>query len=189
MPVGAEMLVALTIGALREHPPFDEMDGDSLRFLAERLSIGYYPRGEAIVTPAGGNVDRFFIVKQGRVRGSGSLAGAPSADLVLGAGECFPMSALVGRRAVVYTYSAGEDTFCWELPAADFHALLERSAQFQAFCTSRLAKLVERSHRALRAEAGASLIDGTGMLAPLRTSSAWKSAAGSSQQNTSCSAE
>ena len=169
MSAGTDALVALTIGTLREHAPFDEMDADSLRFLAARLAVAYYPRGAAIVGPEGGMVERLFIVKQGQVRGSGRLAGQPAADAVLGAGECFPLGALIARRAVVFTYSAEEDVFCWELPAADFHALLARSAEFHAFCTSRLATLVERSHRALRAEAGESLIDGAGMLAPLRS--------------------
>jgi CBS domain-containing protein len=169
MSAGTDALVALTIGALREHAPFDEMDAESLRFLAARLAVAYYPRGAAIVGPAGGVVDRLFIVKQGQVRGSGDLPGVPGADAVLGAGEGFPLGALIGRRAPVYTYSAQEDVFCWELPAADFHTLLARSPQFHAFCTTSLATLVERSHRALRAEAGESLIDGAGMLAPLRS--------------------
>jgi CBS domain-containing protein len=169
MSAGTDALVAMTIGALREHAPFDEMDAESLCSLAARLAIVYYPRGAAIVGPASGVVDRLFIVKQGQVRGSGSAPGEPAADAVRGAGECFPLGALVGRRAAVYTYSAEEDSFCWELPAEAFHALLERSAQFHTFCTGRLAALVERSHRALRAEAGESLIDGAGMLAPLRS--------------------
>jgi CBS domain-containing protein len=167
-PSGADALAALTIDALRQHPPFDEMDAESLRFLAGRLAIGYYPRGATLAGPQSGAADRLFILKQGRVRGSGGTPSGPAADRVLGAGECFPMGALIGRRATVYAYLAETDTFCWELPAADFHALLERSARFRAFCTGHLAMLVERSQRALRAEAGAALIDGAGMLAPLR---------------------
>ena len=168
MSAGAEALAALTIDALREHPPFDEMEGEALRFLAGRLAVAYHARGALIVDPQSGAADRLHIVKQGRVRGSGRDGGGPMADVVLGPGECFPMGALVGRRATAYGYVAEADTFCWELPAADFHALLQRSPRVHAFCTGHLALLVERSHRALRAEAGQALIDGASMLAPLK---------------------
>jgi CBS domain-containing protein len=87
----------------------------------------------------------------------------------LGAGECFPIGALVGRRATIYAFKAEEDSFCWELPAAEFHALLEASPQFRAFCMDQLAQLLERSRRERRAAAAESLAEGVDMLAPLRT--------------------
>ena len=114
MSAGAEALAALTIDALREHPPFDEMEGEALRFLAGRLAVAYHARGALIVGPQSGAADRLHIVKQGRVRGSGRDGGGPMADVVLGPGECFGMGALVGRRATAYGYVAETDTFCWE---------------------------------------------------------------------------
>jgi CBS domain-containing protein len=153
----------LVVAALREHAPFDEMEAQDLAFLAARLRLAYYPRTQLIVGPESGPAERLYIIKQGRVRGTGG-----SADVVLGAGEAFPMGALVGRRATVYTYRAEADTFCWELSAADFHALMARSARFHAFCTDHLSILLERAHRALRDGAERSLIDNASMLAPLR---------------------
>jgi CBS domain-containing protein len=152
----------LVIAALREHAPFDEMDEAALRFLAARLRLAYYPGGELVVGPASGAVERLYILKQGSVRGGGGAA-----DVVLGAGEAFPIGALIGRRATVYTYRAAEDCFCWELAAADFHRLLELSSHFHAYCTRYLAMLVDRSHRAQRDAAASTLMDGAGMLAPL----------------------
>jgi CBS domain-containing protein len=154
---------SLVIPALAAHAPFDEMEPEALAFLAARLRLAYYPRAHLIVGPDSGLVDRLYILKQGSVRGTGG-----NADVVLGAGECFPMGALVGRRATVYTYRADADSFCWELPAADFHALRARSARFEAFCADHLSILLERAHRALRESAGHALIDNAGMLAPLR---------------------
>ena len=164
-----ESLIAGALAALKEHAPFDEMDEAALRFLASRLSVAYYPRGATLAGPAGGIVERLFIIRQGTVRGSGTLRNEAATDVVLGAGECFPIGALVGRRPTVYDYRAEGDVFCWELPAADFHRLVEMSPRFHAFCTNHLAMLVERSHRALRAEAGEALADDAGMLAPLRS--------------------
>jgi CBS domain-containing protein len=153
----------LVLAALRGHAPFDEMEPESLAFLAARLRLAYYPRTQVIVGPQSGPADRLLIIKQGSVRGTGG-----SADVVLGAGEAFPMGALVGRRATVYTYRAQADSFCWELPAADFHALMARSARFHEFCTDHLSILLDRAHRALRDGAERSLIDNASMLAPLR---------------------
>jgi CBS domain-containing protein len=164
-----ESLTDGAIAALKEHPPFDEMDAAALRFLASNLSVAYYPRGTMLVGPESGIVERLFIVRQGAVRGSGTLRIEAAADVVLGAGECFPIGALVGRRATVYDYRAEGDVFCWELPAPAFQRLVEMSPRFHAFCTNHLAMLVERSHRALRAEAGEALADDAGMLAPLRS--------------------
>jgi CBS domain-containing protein len=154
------------VAALRAHSPFDQMGSKSLRFLASRLQLAYYPRGAEIVTPVSGVVQRLHILKQGRVRcgAAGALPGA--VDVMMGAGECFPLGALVGQRATVYAYRAEEDCFCWELMAADFQKVMERSAHFSAFCTRYLATLVEQSHRALRADAGEGVA--VGMLVPLR---------------------
>ena len=149
----------LLIALLREHAPFDEMESDALEFLARKLSVAYYARGEVITDPTRGIAERLYIVNQGRV----------GADGALGPGEFFPVGALIGRRATTNAYRAEADTFCWELPAADFNALLERSARFRAFCTDHLAMLLARSQRRLRAEAGEALIDGAGMLAPLKS--------------------
>lgn len=171
MPADANPLLQSTIDALAEHAPFDGMEPAELRRLARRLSLGYTPRGQAIVAPESGVVDRLYIVKQGRVRGAAAAqvaVGAQSADVVLGPGECFPIGSLVGRRATAYTYRAEQDSFCWELPAADFHALIEESAHFRAFCMDYLAALLAQSHRARHADAAASLGEGAGMLAPLR---------------------
>jgi len=169
MPTAADALAERTLAALRGHAPFDRMDADSLRFLADRVTLAYYARSTLIRGPDGVPVDRLYILKQGQVRGQGSPSGEPAADIVLGAGECFPVGALIGRRATVYEYRAESDVFCWELPAGDFHALVERSRAFRAFCTNHLTELLERARRAQRALSSEALTDEAGMLAPLRS--------------------
>ena len=169
MPTAADALAERTLAALRGHAPFDRMDADSLRFLADRVTLAYYARSTLVRGPDGVPVDRLYILKQGQVRGQGSPSGEPAADIVLGAGECFPVGALIGRRATVYEYRAESDVFCWELPAGDFHALVERSRAFRAFCTNHLTELLERARRAQRALSSEALTDEAGMLAPLRS--------------------
>ena len=152
------------LAPLRAHAPFDEMEAAAFEFLSRHLSVAYYPRGQVLLGPESGVVERLYIVKEGAVRGSGGAA-----DLLLGPGECFPLGALVGRRATAYTYRAERDSFCWELAGERFRELLERSARFRAFATEYLGRLVERSQRALRAEAAESALDGAGLLAPLKS--------------------
>jgi CBS domain-containing protein len=159
--------IAAVLDALRGHPPFDAMAPAAMRRLARALQLAYHRRGALIIGPHSGPADRLYIIKQGRVRGA-PQSGAP-AEVALGPGECFPIGALVGRRATAYSYSAGEDCFCWELPAAEFRALLEESAPFRTYCMDRIAALLDASHRARRAEAAQVLDERLGMLAPLRS--------------------
>jgi CBS domain-containing protein len=159
----ATPLVGTTTAELRRYAPFDEMEAAAIGFLAARLRIAYYPRGQLIVSPESGEIDRLYLIRQGAVRRS---RGGP--ELTLSPGECFPIGALIGRRATSYAYHSEEDTFCWELAAEDFHRLLAESARFHAFCSNHLAVLVARSNRMLREQAGEGLLDAAGMLAPLR---------------------
>src|SRR5688572_30676706 len=106
MSSASATLAASTIAALRAHAPFDRMDGDSLRFLANRVALGYYARGGVVQAAGGAPVDRLCILKNGRVRGRASESSEPAADVVLGDGESFPIGALIGRRATVYEYVA-----------------------------------------------------------------------------------
>jgi CBS domain-containing protein len=147
------------------------MEPEALRFLAEKVQLGYYARESEIVGPASGAVQKLFILKQGAVRGrpESVARSATGVDIVLGPGECFPLGALIGRRATAYSYRAQEDTFAYELADAEFRVLLERSPVFQRFCTEYLASLVDQSHRVLRAQLGEALADEGRMRAPLRS--------------------
>jgi len=170
MQAANRQLLESTVTALGQHAPFDAMEPAALRQMAARLRLGYHPRGATIIGPEGGVADRLYIVKQGHVRGAAAAGAArATADVVLGAGECFSIGALIGRRATSYTYRADEDCFCWELPSEDFRALLDSSPHFRVYCTDYLAALLGQSHRARRAEAAESLDEGVGMLAPLRS--------------------
>ncbi len=166
----AGQLARATAAELRAHPPFDRMEEGALDLLVSGLQVAYYPDGTEVVGPGSGVVARLYIVKKGAVQGSAiaTPAGSPGAvDAVRGAGECFPIGALIGRRATQYIYCTVEDSFIYELDAQVFHQVLERSPHFQKFCTGYLASLIDQSHKAMRALATESLAETQGMLEPL----------------------
>lgn len=136
------------------HAPFDRMEPAHLLWMLERMKLGYYAKGEVIVSPEQGIAEHFLVIKQGMVQGEQNVAHASEADtwLELSEGECFPLGALLAHRPVASVYRAGKDTFCYELPAADFHTLLGMSAPFRDFCTRRIANLLEHSKQVIQAQ-------------------------------------
>jgi CBS domain-containing protein len=136
------------------HAPFDRMEQAHLSWMLERMQLAYYALGEVIVSPEQGAVQRFLVIKQGMVQGEQNVADASEADtwLELSEGECFPLGALLAHRPVASVYRAGKDTFCYELPAADFHTLIGLSPPFRDFCTRRIANLLEHSKQIIQAQ-------------------------------------
>lgn len=140
---------------LREHAPFDRMAAAHVEFLARRLRLGFCANGEVITEPASGPARHFYIIKQGRVRGETQpeiergLAEEGAWELTRG--ECFPIGALMARRAVHTRQRAVEDTFCYELERDDFERLLVESPVFHDFCSRRLANLLDQAWHGVQA--------------------------------------
>ena len=123
-----------------------------LEYLAKRLKLGFYARGQAVTRPEDGPANRFFIIKQGRVRGE--IGGDQPDDegaWELVTGESFPIGALLSRRPVRTINRAVEDTFCFELEREEFDTLLGQSPLFHDFCTRRLANLLDHALRSAQA--------------------------------------
>lgn len=135
-----------------KHAPFDRMERGHLLWMLERMQLAYYAKDELIATPQQGVATRFFVIKQGLVRGSRPDNAKQDAVLELHDGECFPVGALLAARAVTSEYRAEEDVFCFELSAQHFLQLIELSVVFKDFCTRRIAALFEQSTQAMQAQ-------------------------------------
>lgn len=138
-----------TLEHLRRHAPFGQMEEAHLERLARRCKLGHYAKGEVILGPEDGVAKRFYIIKAGQVRGEAGAEEGSAWELV--AGECFPVGALLGQRAVRVTNRAAEDTACFELDEADFRWLFEHSPVFHDFCTRRMANLLDDALRNIQA--------------------------------------
>jgi CBS domain-containing protein len=144
------------------------MDAASLALLASRLKLRYFAKGARILAPADGVVDRLYILQRGAV--SGAPATFPSfhaTALSLGPGESFPIGALIGRRPSTLEYRAQADTFCYVLPEEGFREAMAASHAFHAFCTQRLAHLLEQSAREVRQTFAGRAAQELGMNSPL----------------------
>jgi CBS domain-containing protein len=145
-------VAAAALAFLRRYFPFDEMEDEPLAYLASHLAVGYYPKGAPILNPEDGQPGFFYIVRSGLVHVSpAETYHLPTgADLALGPGESFPVAALMEHRPAASAFVATADTFCLQLPVADFRALLNRSPRFQEFATGYLGSLLRESRRLLK---------------------------------------
>lgn len=162
-------LIAATAEHLARFAPFDRMEPAQLAWMVERLTVGYYPRGEILLSPEQGVASRLFVIKQGVVQGEQNVARSVGADawLELTEGECFPLGALLAERQVASVYRAKEDTFCYELSAGDFAGLVAASSPFRDFCTRRIANLLEQSKQIVQAQYSRSSAQQQSMSTPL----------------------
>jgi CBS domain-containing protein len=151
MSEAANSLIQATAEHLRQFAPFDQMDAEHVQWLAQHATLGYFAKGEAVLSPE--QPAAFFVIKQGVVQGEqgGTQAPQDSAWLELHEGECFPLGALLAHRAVTSTYRASSDVFCYIVPAEDFLQLTRLSAAFSDFCTRRIANLLEQSQHLIQA--------------------------------------
>jgi CBS domain-containing protein len=149
-----EMLVAATMEFLRRHAPFDRMEVDALRFMAERLKLAYYAKDTQIVTPEMGVVNTFYLVQRGKVlaRQAGEVSVVDYTTMSIGPGEGFPIGSVTAQRASTNLYVALDDVFCYELAAQDFFELMQKSVVFNLFCTKYIASLLNQSRQQLQVQ-------------------------------------
>jgi len=166
-----EMLVSSVIEFLHAYPPFDRMEPESLRFLAECSKLAYYPRDTEILSPENGVVSVFRIIQRGKVlaRLAGENNVMEQSVLTIGQGEGFPFGSVIARRTSSKVYSALEDVFCFELQSCDFFALMQRSPVFNQFCTQFIATLLSQSQQQLQMQFSQRVAEQQTMNSPLST--------------------
>ncbi len=154
--------------ALVPHAPFSGMLATDVERVVRASRIRYFAPGEVILTPSDTRPDHCYVIKQGAVRGERvSPDGTLRPAWELGAGEMFPLGALLAGRGVTSHYRAGGDVFCLVFPASVFDQLIAGSAVFQDFCTRRLAHLLDLSRAKIQAEYAATVTEQRGLSTPL----------------------
>jgi CBS domain-containing protein len=156
-----------TLEFLRKHPPFNEMDAPALRLVAGGMKLGYYAQGALVVGPGTGVVNTLFIVQRGVVRSRPAEARDGEITFEYGAGELFPLNALLGARATTGLYEAAEDVFCYEVGRETVEQLIASSPAFQHYCTRHMDSLLQQARAALRHSYSAETLTDRPLMRPL----------------------
>lgn len=144
------VLVAAADSFLRQHLPFRKMLAEETRGLAARLRLTYFAKDSKVLDATDGLPSALFIVQRGRIESRRAAPG--DSPRTLGAGEVFPINALLARRATRNCYRAIEDTFCYLLPFQEFLRCFEENSEFRRFCTNYLSSLLDQSERERQGE-------------------------------------
>ncbi len=164
-----EMLVSATTEFLQAYPPFDRMEQGDLQFLGEHVKLAYYPKDTQILSPKTGVVHDLRILQRGKVlaRQASDVSVMEQSMLTLGPGEVFPIGSVMAQRASTNEYTVLDDVFCYELPAEDFFALMQKSPVFNLFCTQYIASLLSQSRQQLQLQFSQHVAEQQTMNSPL----------------------
>ena len=163
----SSVLASATIEFLRQHAPFNEMDGESLALIAARARLSYHPAGNVIVGPGSGVANLLYVLQRGSARRRFASGPALFDEIVFAPGEPFPVSAVIGRRATTAEYRAAEDCFSYEIDASTVEELMQRSPAFRRYCTTQVESLLQQAYRRMRETYGVEGEHERAMLTPL----------------------
>ncbi|MBS7806730.1 CBS domain-containing protein [Variovorax sp. PCZ-1] len=164
-PAGS--LITQLAKELAQHAPFDQMAAEHIRAFVSGSQQRYFATGERVMSPADGTAQHLLFVRRGAVTGTQGLAELNGGAFLYEAGELFPVSAVVGNRAVTATYRATEDCFALALPIASVKALASQSAPFADFLNQRIQHFLSLSRKALQGEMASRVLAEQSMETPL----------------------
>jgi len=137
---------------LSRHAPFSQMNAVDVDFFLSHASQAYFAPEEKLFDASSGIPTHLYYIRQGAVTGVRGMAEHAGGAFEYEVGDIFPIGAAMAGRAVTATYSSSADTFVLQLPIAAMHELAQRSLVFTQFLTTRTAKFLELSRKALRAD-------------------------------------
>ncbi|HEV3378068.1 MAG TPA: cyclic nucleotide-binding domain-containing protein, partial [Thermoleophilaceae bacterium] len=105
---------------LREHPPFDTLDAETLERVATSAEIRSYPGGAAILDSAEETSRFAWVVRRGSVE---LVIEGRMLDL-LGEGEMFGFASLLEEAPLGFVARPAEDTLVYRIPAESIRPVL-----------------------------------------------------------------
>ena len=126
---------------LQQYEPFSQMLAAHQEYLAMYLEQVFYAENNDIVLPQDGVADCLYIIKNGcvsgetehRIRSQEMISSEENRKEQLQPGHCFPISALVNKRAVNFQHRAIKSTICYRLSQSHFEYLMQQSIIFHDF--------------------------------------------------------
>lgn len=131
------------ISFLHHYKPFSQMSSAHQEYLAMHLEQVFFAESDTILSSQDGVVDYFYIIKSGLVSAENEMntetAGTQEVlepVTILKPGECFPITALLNKRAVFFQHRAIKSTICYKLKYSHFEYLMQQSAVFHDFISN-----------------------------------------------------
>lgn len=157
------------MGFLQAHAPFSSMDDDHLAHFAEHATLRFYANGDIVLSPDDGIVRKFYVVKQGRIRGErhNEKADKTETTFEISQGECFPLAAIIGERPTRTLHRAAGDTFCLSIEQDAFVTLISESESFRDFCMRGVSSLLDQVNQRIQTGAMASMGSSISLSTPL----------------------
>jgi CBS domain-containing protein len=109
---------------LQRHPPFDTLDGETLRSAAASAEIEFFAARAPILASPEATAEFAYVVRRGSVE---LLSGGRLFDLV-GEGEMFGFASLLAESPLGFVARAAEDTLVYRIPERAIRPVLERPA-------------------------------------------------------------
>jgi CBS domain-containing protein len=163
----ATSLILQLAKELKAFTPFAQMADAHVQEFVMGSEQRYYAPDEAVLSPADGPVTALLFIRRGAISGTQGLAQLAGGGFLYESGDLFPVSAVVGQRAVTATYHAKEDSFVLALPLGAVQSLAERSSPFADFLNRRVQQFLDLSRKALQDQYASRVLAEQSMEAPL----------------------
>jgi CBS domain-containing protein len=143
------MLIEDIIGFLKNVPPFQFLDEATLKTVAGKISMEFYPKNTLILKQDGPPSEYLRIIKKGGVKVS--MVSEDGEEVIIdyrGEGDTFGFLSLVGKDRVRANVTAIDDTLCYLLGKETALKLLDSNPVFtEYFLKSHLTKYIDRTYK------------------------------------------
>ncbi len=136
--------------SLMQTAPFAQMTPAHVDAFIAQSQQAYFAPDEVVLSPDSGPAQALVLIRQGSITGRKGAAEMPGA-IEYGAGDLFPVAAVLAERPVSVTYTANEDSFCLLLPVAAVRQLAAACAPFADYLNRRAMQFLALSRQAVQA--------------------------------------
>ena len=146
------MIIDDIIAFLKKTPPFQFLDGATMRNVSSNLSMEFIPKNTVIATQGGIPGSTLRIIKKGGVKVLLKPEGGEEIAIdCRGENETFGFLSLIGRDRQWTTVIAVEDTICYLLDKENvFRYLASNPAFAEYFLKSHFSKYIDKTYSEMR---------------------------------------
>ena len=145
------MILEDVLDFLNSNPPFQLLDAATLKNLAGKMSMDYYPKDTVILKQNGPPSEALRLIKKGGVKVA--IRSEDGEEVVMdykGEGDTFGFLSLIGNDKQKTTVITIDDTICYTINREMVLKLLETSPAFAEYFMSYLSRYVDRTYRKCR---------------------------------------